>query len=334
MRILALSVTLLFPPGLIGQERSYPVIDVHLHALPADFFGPPPLPMCAPFEGWISREARTPSLEWWRDLWASPPCADPILSPATDDELMRRTLDELERLSVIGVLSGPLPIVEKWRTAAGERLLLPGLLFSVVDGVVDRIPPEQFRELVESGRVAVLGEVLNQYDGIAPDDSLFEPYLAIAEELDVPVAIHLGPGPPGTAYRDTPGYRARLGDPLLLEDVLVRHPGLRVWAMHAGWPLADEMIQVLYAHPQLYVDIGILTYGYRRADFHGFLKRLVDAGLVDRIMFGSDQMIWPDAIGRAIEAVESADFLTDEQKKMILHDNAARFLRLDETSTP
>ena len=330
IRILALSATLLFPSGLIGQERSYPVIDVHLHALPADFFAPPPLSMCAPFEGWIAREARTPSLEWWRGLRANPPCADPILSPATDDELMRRTLDELERLNVVGVLSGPLPVVEKWRMASGERLLLPGLMFSVVDGM----PPERFRELVESGRVAVLGEVLNQYDGIAPNDSLFEPYLAIAEELDVPVAIHMGPGPPGTAYVATPGYRARLGDPLLLEDVLVRHPGLRVWAMHAGWPLADEMIQVLYAHPQLYVDIGILTYGYPRADFHGFLKRLVDAGLVDRIMFGSDQMIWPDAIGRAIEGVESADFLTEEQKKMILHDNAARFLRLEATATP
>jgi predicted TIM-barrel fold metal-dependent hydrolase len=46
-------------------------------------------------------------------------------------------------------------------------------------------------------------------------------------------------------------------------------------------------------------------------------------------MFGSDQMIWPDAIEIAIESIESADFLTDDQKRAILHDNAARFLRLD-----
>jgi predicted TIM-barrel fold metal-dependent hydrolase len=47
-------------------------------------------------------------------------------------------------------------------------------------------------------------------------------------------------------------------------------------------------------------------------------------------MFGSDQMIWPDAIERSIDSIQEAPFLTAEQKRAILHDNAARFLRLDE----
>jgi uncharacterized protein len=34
-----------------------------------------------------------------------------------------------------------------------------------------------------------------------------------------------------------------------------------------------------------------------RDAFHDYLKRLVDAGFASRIMFGSDQMNWPDAIG-------------------------------------
>jgi hypothetical protein len=313
---------LLCPRALVGQERSYPVIDVHLHAFPADFFGPPPQSICAPFERWVAFD---PSVGISEQALNPDSCKQPFQSPGTDEELMRRTLEELERLNVVGVLSGPLPVVERWKAASPDRLLLPGLLFSVGDGP----SPEEFRELVRSGRVAVLGEVLNQYAGIAPNDSLFEPYLAIAEEFDIPVAIHLGPGPPGTAYRATPAYRARFGNPLLLEDVLVRHPRLRIWAMHAGWPLADEMIEVLNAHPQLRVDVGILSYGYPRTDFHAYLKRLVDAGFVDRILFGSDQMLWPQAIDRAIAGIESADFLTEEQKRMILHDNAARFLRLD-----
>jgi predicted TIM-barrel fold metal-dependent hydrolase len=45
-------------------------------------------------------------------------------------------------------------------------------------------------------------------------------------------------------------------------------------------------------------------------------------------MFGSDQMVWPDLIGDTIEAVESATFLSPEQKRAIFYDNAARFLRL------
>lgn len=39
-------------------------------------------------------------------------------------------------------------------------------------------------------------------------------------------------------------------------------------------------------------------------------------------------MTWPDAIGTAVEAIEKADFLSAEQKRDILYNNAARFLRL------
>jgi uncharacterized protein len=45
-------------------------------------------------------------------------------------------------------------------------------------------------------------------------------------------------------------------------------------------------------------------------------------------MFGSDQMNWPAAIEHGIEAIESAAFLAPKQKRDILYDNAARFLRL------
>ena len=45
-------------------------------------------------------------------------------------------------------------------------------------------------------------------------------------------------------------------------------------------------------------------------------------------MFGSDQMTWPDAIGMAVEEIEKADFLSQQQKRDILYNNAARFLRL------
>ena len=47
-------------------------------------------------------------------------------------------------------------------------------------------------------------------------------------------------------------------------------------------------------------------------------------------MFGSDQMVWPEKIGAAVEAIEQAPFLTGEQKRDIFYNNAARFLRLEE----
>ncbi len=53
-------------------------------------------------------------------------------------------------------------------------------------------------------------------------------------------------------------------------------------------------------------------------------------GIDKRIMFGSDQMVWPEAISMAIESIETADFLNEEQKRDIFYNNAARFLRLSE----
>jgi hypothetical protein len=40
-------------------------------------------------------------------------------------------------------------------------------------------------------------------------------------------------------------------------------------------------------------------------------------------------MGWPAAIGLAVEAIDSAPFLTADQKRDIFYNNAARFLKLD-----
>jgi len=45
-------------------------------------------------------------------------------------------------------------------------------------------------------------------------------------------------------------------------------------------------------------------------------------------MFGSDEMIWPDALSAAIDSIQKAPLLSDRQKRDILYNNAARFLRL------
>ncbi len=57
---------------------------------------------------------------------------------------------------------------------------------------------------------------------------------------------------------------------------------------------------------------------------------LQQAGYGERVMFGSDQMIWPGVIEPSIKAIEDAPFLSEAQKRDILYNNAARFLRLSE----
>ena len=130
-------------------------------------------------------------------------------------------------------------------------------------------------------------------------------------------------GPP------VPGFRSAAGRPLLLEEVLVRHRNLRVFVENSGYPFLDEMIAMMYQYPQLYGDLSTITWIIPRSAFHRYVEALVRAGLGNRLMFGSDQMRWPEKIDEAIEAIEEADYLTAEQKRDILYNNAARFLRLE-----
>jgi hypothetical protein len=169
-----------------------------------------------------------------------------------------------------------------------------------------------------------MGEIGSQLMGVAPNDPALAPYFALAEEFDVPVLIHTeGIGPP------VPGFRSAAGRPLLLEEVLVRHRNLRVFVENSGYPFLDEMIAMMYQYPQLYGDLSTITWIIPRSAFHRYVEALVRAGLGNRLMFGSDQMRWPEKIDEAIEAIEEADYLTAEQKRDILYNNAARFLRLE-----
>lgn len=302
-----------------------PIIDMHLHAMAATDQGPPPLAMCVPISPMPTWDASKSPTESFGELFKSPPCANPIWSPKTDDEIMRKSLEIMERRNIIGVVSGRFAKVKAWRAAAPDRVI-PSLMPSMPP--TDALTAE-LAKTKAAGQIAVIGELGLQYDGISPDDPKMEPIWKAAEVNDLPVAVHMGPGPPGVAYMPGSGYRARLSSPLLLEEVLVRHPKLRVNVMHAGFPMLDDTLALLYAHPQVYVDTGVIAYTQPRAAFYRYLQALVDAGFGERIMFGSDQMVWPETIERAIAVIEEAPFLSRRQKRDILYNNAARFLRLD-----
>jgi len=216
-------------------------------------------------------------------------------------------------------LSGTLEEVYSWTAAAPGRFI-PSPMFPVfgINGFPDI---DSLRAEYLAGRLHGMGEITSQYLGIPPNAPSLEPYFALAEELDVPVLIHMAGG--GAPY---PTFRLSAGHPLLLEEVLVRHPKLRIYVENAAYPFLDEMTALMRHYPQVYADLSTITRA-PNALFHEFLKTLIRRGLGKRLMFGSDGP--PSRIPRAVEAIESASFLTDEQKRDIFCHNAARFLRSD-----
>jgi len=190
---------------------------------------------------------------------------------------------------------------------------------------------DTFRKRHAEGKLQVMAEMAPMYGGILPTDESVAPYFDLAEELGIPVGYHMLPGgPPGAPYTFATKLRAAQSKPLQFEEILVAYPNMKIYIMHAGWPYLEDMKALLYAHPQVYVDTGVIDWLLPKQEFHSYLKALVDAGFGDRIMYGSDQMIWVDAIDDAIEAINSANFLTLEQKADIFYNNAARFFSLSD----
>jgi predicted TIM-barrel fold metal-dependent hydrolase len=172
-----------------------------------------------------------------------------------------------------------------------------------------------FDDSLSSGFYKVMGEVGMQYQGMSPSDTSMDKYFAVAERLNIPVGIHMGTGGNGMANLTSPKYRASLGNPLLLEDLLARHPKLKVWVMHAGYPMIDDMIALMGANAYVYVDLAGFIWSYPLDEIHMYIKRLVQAGFGKRIMYGTDLMIWPKLIETSIGVIENANYLSFEQKR-------------------
>lgn len=301
LRILTAMFLTSFAPAArakgVEQTRP-PIIDVHLHAYERN-------------EAWVQKRPN--------------PLTGQPMTATSEQAHMRASLAEMSKYNIVkAVVSNDYQAVLRWHAASPDRIITSY-------GFDDPAAPDLkfLRSEHAAGRLMALGEIAIQYEGMAPNDPKMEPYWALAEELDIPVGLHTGLAPAATPYTCCPKFRNSFGNPALLEDVLIRHPKLRIYLMHAGYPYMQETIAIMHMYPQVYADVGAIDWLRPREEFHNYLRALVRAGFGKRLMFGSDQMLWPEGIGLAIEGIESATFLTEEQKRDIFYNNAARFFRLD-----
>ena len=290
---IVISVQLLAP-----VFAAQPVIDMHFHAWPYGADGPPDHPK--------------------------------------NIAVMRRSLADMQEHNVVlAVTSGPQAFLERYRAEAPDRLLL-GPVFPCHNG----LNPNWFqyrcfedgaefpdltwlRAQYEAGNYQVMGEIYTQYSGMTYNDPRMAPYYELAQELGIPVAFHTHSAPPLTANRCCPHFRIGFGDPMTLEDVLIKYPKLKVQIMHANPLVYPMLIDLLFQYPKVYVEISPFQKILPRKKFHRLLASFKEAGLLGRVMFGTDG----DDYGSALEAYRSADFLTEAELEGILCKNAARFLR-------
>ena len=283
-------------------ERQYtgPVIDVHLHAFSVELTG-------------------------LGGTWTNPLTGKTYVGATTAAEQRAETYERLRKYNVVKAITSGSTAVE-WFEADPDRILVGGMIGLGPTSV------EGFRQQYDAGKLHAIGEMGPYYSGLRADDPTVLPFFELAEALGIPAGYHILPGGgPGSLYQGglMANIRAANANPMQIEPVLIAHPDLKIYMMHAGWPYLEDVKALMYAHPQLYVEVSAINWLLPRAEFHDFLHGLVRAGQIKRILYGSDQMGWAQTIDDGFEAIDSAPFLDESQKADIFHNNAARLLAPD-----
>jgi uncharacterized protein len=247
-----------------------------------------------------------------------------IESPKTGDLHLKETIEQMNKQHIeFAVISGSVASVQKYVSA--DSRFIPGYADDE-----QLIPLTEFEQLIKAGKLKVFGEICAVYNGHTLNDSIYAPYLQLCEKYDIPVAYHTGGGPPMTPFHGRPNFRIALGNPLLIEDVLIRYPKLRLYLMHGGEMFFESTVRMMEMYSNLYIDLGVLLWVDPLTKDYAIrlLKLAKTANVLNRVMYGSDQMVWPQAISKSIEFLNAQTYLTNLEKRMILYDNAKTFLKL------
>jgi predicted TIM-barrel fold metal-dependent hydrolase len=117
--------------------------------------------------------------------------------------------------------------------------------------------------------------ILPMWTGIPIDDPLAYPLYTAACDLGVPVCINVGvPGPMKPA---------RLQRTILVDEVALCFPDLRIVMSHVGDPWVDETISMLVKHPNVY----LMTAGFAPKYLPPQLVRYMDSRGREKVMWAS-----------------------------------------------
>ncbi len=129
--------------------------------------------------------------------------------------------------------------------------------------------------------------------------------------------------------------------PILLDDVMLDFPELKVIAYHMGWPYHEELFGLAAKHKNLYIGLSGVVGWFARAPYKGY--HLIGEALEwvgpDKILFGLD---WPGVdIKKCVDYMRTFDIpeelqerwgypaIDDDTRAKILGLNLAKLAKLD-----
>ncbi|GGU13372.1 amidohydrolase family protein [Lentzea flava] len=201
--------------------------------------------------------------------------------------------------------------------AEHSDVLIP---FASVDPWKGRAAVREARRLVEQHGVRGFKFHPSLQD-FSPNDRMAYPLYEAIEELGVPALFHSGQTGIGAGVPGGGGIRLGHSNPMLVDDVAVDFPYLKIVLAHPSFPWQDEALAVATHKPFVHIDLS----GWSPKYFPPQLVRYANTVLQDKVLFGSDHpVITPDRWLKDFAAID----IKDEVRPKILKHNAARLLGL------
>jgi uncharacterized protein len=278
------------------------VTDAHIHVQP---FHMMPAAIAATF--WKGKPNRA-ELEGY--------AADPrkLLARMDEDDVARVGLINYVSPDLMGFTDHANPWMIKYASVDPSRLIAFG---SVNPRFTKDVAGETAR-IIERGAKALKVHPPHQlFRANAYQDA--QPGLAdlyrVAQDAGIPVTIHTG-----TSV--FPGARSRFGDPMDVDDVAIDFPRLTILLAHGGRPLwMDAAFFLVRRHPNVHLEVS----GIPPSKLLESFPRLDE--IADKTVWGTD---WPSPGVKSMRAnVEAFRALpvSDDTKRKVLHENAARIFR-------
>ena len=271
------------------------IIDFHVHT--AYYRSRTPAYMALLQRGWGDR------LDWMIQTYSSPEAFVQLMDEAGIDYAV--ILAELAPIT-----SGIAANEDVAQFCSPSPRLIP---FASIDPNTAERPVDELEELVRFRGFKGL-KLYPTYQHFYPNEAKIYPLYAKAQELEIPVLLHIG----SSVFT---GARLKYGDPIYIDDVAVDFPKLMLVQAHSGRPCWYEKAAALARiHENVYMEVSGLP-PQNLLSYFPELERIAH-----KVIYGSD---WPGvpSIRENIVALKDLKISKDAKAK-ILGENAARLLKL------
>ena len=297
--------------------QNIPLIDFHAHF---------PYGWSHSYSHWAIERYACERLERLVTEWDFPK-PEPGASPSSFEEVAEKWAAEVERYGikrVVFVTGGGNDNLSRLVSMYPDKF--SGMAHHPLDG---RDPLGELQRAVDE--LGLVGyKIVAPKLSVSLDDSRLNPLWRFIEERRLPVIIHFGLLGAGGGVVHHP-----MMSPLTLAPVISRFPDIPFVVPHFGSGYWQELLQLCWAYPNVYVDSSGSNQWLRwmpyRLELEDVFRKAYETIGPGRLIFGSDSSWFPRGFAYRYlqDQVRVCRWIgmSEREIRLFLHDNADRLLR-------